>query len=404
MHGEKSTFALDTTRGTPVLRMRGVLPFEYEILHVERPIFDPLERTLACVIDDRPALFVLDKNIETTYGTRLRQYVTAAGIQAVYTSLSGEESAKTWTQVEAVVGEAIRCELPRHGVVVAIGGGVTLDIAGLAATVYRRGICYVRVPTSLIGLVDAGLGIKHGINYGGYKSILGSFYPPEAVICDRSFLASLAKRHIVSGLAEIVKLGVIRAPDLLELLMCLGRDLVDSRFQRHSEVASAVLMRAEQVLLKELEGNLFESDLQRPLDFGHSFSPAIESASGYAILHGEAVAMDMALTIAIALRRGLCSEQEVQFLFELYERINLPVNQSVCGSADLMGALNAIRRHRGGALNFVVPIQLGRVIFLQDISRPDIEYALAYCDSVAYGRLQPGSGLGRGTHGTCDRF
>lgn len=402
MRAENSTLTRAAQEGTTVSRMRGVLSFEYEIVHVQQPIFDPSESTLARIMGARPALFVLDGNIDEFHGARLRQYSEATGVDAAYTTVPGEEATKTWPQVESVIDAAIRCELPRHGVIVAIGGGVVLDVAGLAASLYRRGVCYVRVPTSLIGLVDAGLGIKHGINRCERKSILGSFYPPTAVIVDRSFLATLGRRHVVSGMAEIVKLGVICDLELLKLLTCWGTELVESRFQ--SYVASAVLLRSQQALFKELEGNLFEGNLRRALDFGHSFSPAIESASDYTISHGEAVAMDMALAFAIALRRRLCPEGDVQGLFALYERIGLPVYQSVCGPAELMAALRGVQRHRAGALNFVLPAPLGRVDFLQDIAGADIEFALAYCRSAGGGNLLSRSSENRKSNGSCDRL
>lgn len=163
---------------------------------------------------------------------------------------------------------------------------MTLDIAGLAASVFRRGVDYIRVPTTLVGLADVAVGIKQGVNALGKKNVIGTFYPPLASINDYRFAQTLHRREIACGMAEIVKVGLLRDPVLLNLLKSYGHELSCSRFGSPAWAAAEVANRAELLTMEELAPNLFEKDLARLVDFGHTFSPAIETLSRFEIPHG----------------------------------------------------------------------------------------------------------------------
>src|SRR5204863_2306235 len=134
--------------------------------------------------------------------------------QVGYLSTDGSDTAQNWGAVQRICDAAIEAQLPRNGIMLGVGGGVTLDITGFAASIFRRGVDYVRLPTSLIGLTDVAVGIKHAINIGAKKSIVGAFYPAMLNINDFTFLATLPQRHISSGIAEIIKMAVVRDAQL----------------------------------------------------------------------------------------------------------------------------------------------------------------------------------------------
>src|SRR5262245_20880151 len=177
----------------------------YATVNPEGYVFDRDNTALREAIGHRPVLFVVDRNIDHLYGDDIKTYSNQLYCRD-YFLVEPTEFAKSWQQVERICANAIHACLPRDGVIVSVGEVVTLDVAGFAASVIRRGINYIRVPTSLIGLIDVGVGIKQGINFLNKKSIIGAFYPAMVNINDPTFLATLPDAHLSSGIAEIIKI------------------------------------------------------------------------------------------------------------------------------------------------------------------------------------------------------
>jgi len=366
-----------------VLRVCCQREVSYAIVHSKRHVFHPEETALAEMVDGRPALVLVDKNIWQLFGRQLSAY-TALHLKCLgKVTVHGSERRKDWGQVQRICSHALRLGLPRDGVMVAFGGGVTLDLSGMAASLYRRGVAYVRVPTTLVGIVDTAVGIKHGFNFKSRKNILGTFYPPIGVINDVSFLATLTERELSCGLAEIIKMGVVRDATLLTLLEQNAEALLQSRFQSPVALAMQVLLRAERVMIEELQPNLFEKCQARLPDFGHTFSQGLERASGYEMRHGHAVALDMLLSTGIAVRHGLCSKKIFERMACLYRASGLPLTSSVMTPELLLASARDARLHRSGDLNLVVPIDFGRATYLQEVGRDDLEYSLAMMEQSA---------------------
>jgi 3-dehydroquinate synthase len=347
----------------------------YEVKNVPRHIFDPEDATLAVLLDGRPTLAVVDTAVDDFYGPALSAYAER------HINLVGEldvdptEAAKSWTLVERICDDAVRRGLGREGIILAVGGGITLDVAGMAASIFRRGIRYVRVPTTLVGMIDAGVGIKQGVNFASKKNILGSFYPPFGCINDPSFLRTLPRRHLACGVAEMIKIALICDRRLFEILESNIVDFLESHFQKPSAAADESILRAQLSMMQQLQPNLFEHDLKRWVDFGHTFSPTLEIASHHELAHGEAVALDMALATAIAVQRGVCKISVLERMANLYCAAQLPVYNVLCSSEVLATSLRETRLHRGGNLNLVVPTVVGAGAFLQDIDACDIDSA-----------------------------
>jgi 3-dehydroquinate synthase len=348
----------------------------YSVIHPAGYILDRSNSALRQAAGGRPVLAVVDEQIHHLYGEELLAYLKNELDLRGYLTIDRSESAKTWMPVHRICDKAIEVQLPRDGLMIAAGGGVTLDITGFAASIFRRGVNFIRIPTSLIGFVDVGVGIKHAINVGNKKSIVGFFYPAMVNINDRVFLATLPPRHISCGIAEIVKMAVVRDANLFAALEAHVEELLAQRFQ-HSVVGRDVLLRSEFLMLRELEPNLFETDLRRLPDFGHTFSPTIEAASNWSIKHGEAVAMDMLISTAVAHCKGMCSEDTLERLHNVLAAAGLSFNDSVCRLDVLMKAVRSARQHRAGNLNLVVPLEIGLADFVEDVRPEELERALA---------------------------
>jgi 3-dehydroquinate synthetase len=360
-----------------ILELRTHLPVSYRVLNVDRPIFDIANTQLADMIGNRRVLVVADERVVDLYGAQLTSYferhTTLAGIIA----MAGNESEKHWGTVERICNGAIQSGLERSSVIVGIGGGIVMDTAGVAASLYRRGVDFLRVPTTLIGIVDVAVGIKHGFNFTGKKNALGTFYPPIGAVADRRFLKTLEGRHLRCGLAEILKLGIVREPQLFELIEDYGGELIATGFSEPSAVADEIILQAQTSMMEELECNLYEQDKRRLADFGHTISPTLEAATNYALHHGEAVAIDMLLSAAVAVVNGICAEPDFERIRRVYEGAGLPVYVESLTPDLVRTAFEETRRHRGGALNLVVPTRVGNATFVQDLTASQLRNALA---------------------------
>jgi 3-dehydroquinate synthase len=323
---------------------------------------------------------VVDEAVDAIYGGRIRQYFVAHGVETQILTLEISESAKTMQSVFDVVDGIDRFGISRrHEPIIAIGGGVLLDIVGLAASLYRRSTPYIRVPTTLMGIVDAGIGAKTGVNYSSQKNRLGSYYAPKVVFLDRAFLATLEPRQLSNGVAEILKMALVKDRRLFELLEEHGERLIDDRFQV-SEAAEEVLDRSIHGMLEELQPNLWEAQLERMVDFGHTFSPALEMRALPSLLHGEAVTIDMALSTALSVARGFVSEAQANRVLATMRALHLPTNHELCRPAFLWQALQEVVDHRDGLQRMPLPVGIGDVTFVNDLQPQEVTDATAWLE------------------------
>jgi 3-dehydroquinate synthase len=244
--------------------------------------------------------------------------------------------------------------LNRKGLLIGFGGGVCLDVVTVAASLIRRGVGHLRVPTTLIGQIDAGIGLKGAVNFAGKKSFIGCFHPPEQVLVDPSLLRSLPRRAISSGFAESIKMGVIRDAALFELL------------EKSDCVSQEMLRLSIWSMLEELRKNPYEDQsYERVVDFGHTFSPLLEAAMGFELQHGEAVAIDIALSTMISHELGLIDAAVRDRILTVMHAAGLPIFAPKLELALCKEALTEAARHRGGAMNLVIPDGIGRAAFLR---------------------------------------
>ena len=296
---------------------------------------------------------MIDASVDKLYGDCIRSYFDYHGVKCRFHRVDVSEPVKGMPMVERVVVGLDGFGVDRRGEpIIVIGGGVAMDIVGMAASVYRRGTPFIRVPTTLIGQVDAGVGVKTGVNFNGHKNRLGTYFPADLTLVDRSFLRTLDRRHTSNGMAEILKMAIIKDARLFELLERYGEQLLETSLcpqDPHADaVAAEVLSRSIQGMLTELQPNLWEARLERAVDAGHTFSPAFEMHALPELLHGEAVSLDLALTSIIALRRGLLEDQECERIFGLLGQLELPSWHRLVAPGLTWEALQETVRHRGG--------------------------------------------------------
>ncbi len=340
---------------------------------------DPGNTQLAAHCAGRRTVAFCGPTVDRLHGRRLRAYLDthlAPGSWSVVV-LEGGEGSKTMRTVEEICAQAKLAGLDRRGMLIAVGGGVTCDLVGFAAAIYCRGVDYIKVNTTLVGQVDVGVGVKTGVNALGTKNMLGAYHPAYASINDPSFLRTLTPRHIRCGLGEIVKMAVIRdgllfrtleeCPEVFRGPVAAPRALRERGLARHG-VEDYVLRTSMASMMEELCPNLHEHSLARLVDFGHTFGPLIETASGYRIAHGESVALDMALSSQLARVLGLLDADSCERVLALLTTLGLPVHDPETCTPQLMRrALEAAWERRGRRLHLVVPDGIGSAVFLDDL-------------------------------------
>jgi 3-dehydroquinate synthetase len=357
-------------------RVTCLYTIEYEILDTPN-LLNPRNPALLSVgkLEHAHRFVVVDSNVDIHYGKEIRLYFEQNHIEArIVTFTSGEEfkSVEHYLSIARELDAFPICR--RDEPIIAIGGGVLTDVVGFVASSYRRGVPHIKVPTTLMGYVDASIGVKAGINFNGNKNRLGGFVPPAKVLLDRAFLKTLPRRHILNGVCEIIKLAIIKDATLFDLLESCGVHSVESNFQ--DGCGEVILDRAICDMLEELQPNLFEQELARKVDFGHTFSYGLETQYEASLFHGEAVLLDVALSVLIARDRQYLSEDEANRIFNLITSLGLILDPNNLKPEKLWGSLQERVYHRNGQQRVPLPMGIGGCIFVNNIRRNEIDRAV----------------------------
>jgi 3-dehydroquinate synthase len=338
----------------------------YDVI-ISQGILDPKNFTIRKICGDKKVLVVLSENVSKLYFTKIKTYFEMNFSSDKYhlvTIPTGEKN-KTIEQAIQVCNEGKEFQIDRRSIFLAMGGGVLMDIVGFAASMYKRKIDYVRIPTTLVGQIDAGIGIKTGVNFGESKNFLGSYHAPIVCINDLLLLETLPKKEIRCGLAEIIKMAIIKEPLLFSTLEQHHSSLIHYKFQDDKNISSEINTKAIISMIEELSGNFYESILTRSVDFGHTFSPYIEVCSNYQIEHGEAVAIDIAISTEIAYLKNLINQFDRNRILTLILNMGLDIyNENTSSATEMYKSLENIMLHRGLKLNLVVPTAIGQYCYL----------------------------------------
>lgn len=293
---------------------------------------------------------ITNPTVAELYGDLVQQSLIDTGnIVTVVTIPDGEEF-KNSNTLNSVYDALIEAGLGRNSFVVALGGGVVGDLAGFAAATYLRGIPFVQVPTTLLAQVDSSVGGKTAIDHSRGKNLIGAFYQPKLVLIDVNTLATLPEREFSAGLAEVVKYAVAVDSVFFEYL----EQNVNSILSKDSKSIVDVIHRCCGLKAQVVELDEKESGLRAVLNYGHTLGHALETMAGYReLVHGEAVAMGMALAVRISVARGHCSEMDARRIVELIKAFGLSVTPPPVVRKNLLDALLKDKKNRSGAINFI---------------------------------------------------
>jgi len=315
------------------------------------------------------AFIITSPRISALYGHSVMRSLKSSGFKqlAMAKFPDGEEN-KSLESYVRVMNQLYRFDRYQNKrfLIVNLGGGVVGDLGGFVAATYRRGMNYIQVPTTLLALVDSGIGGKVGINWQDAKNMVGAFYQPRLVYVDMAVLKTLPKREMLSGMAEVIKYGVIEDPGLFKLLEMHYRDIISLK---DWDIVRKVVSTSYKIKARIVERDeRDEKGIRIRLNFGHTLGHAFEAATGYRCYkHGEAVALGMICAGEIAHRLGIFRKDELGRLEELIGKVGLPLEIKGCNVRDVINSMRHDKKFIGGRNRFVLPTKIGNVRVIEGI-------------------------------------
>ena len=383
-----------------VYRQFFAVPFDYDV-HFTRDVFRPQNRLLLEVLDRkkeerRHRVFVcIDRGLAEARADLVREvldyfHVHQSEVELVNSPeiVPGGEAAKSVFQVVEDLMVALGNQhMDRQSYVMAIGGGSVLDMVGFVTALVHRGLRLVRLPTTVLAQNDAGVGVKNGMNEHGVKNFLGTFAPPFAVVNDFKFLTSLPDEHWLGGIAEALKVAIIKDRDFFDFLCDRAAALV----RRDQKTMEELIRRCAILHLDHIasSGDPFEMGTARPLDFGHWSAHKLETLSEYRISHGHAVAAGIALDSYYASKRKLIKKDDLARILGAITESGLEVwypemdQKTASGDYALLRGLEEFREHLGGTLTITLPDGIGKRVEVHRMNEDWIEEGLFYLRSYA---------------------
>ena len=354
-------------------RVRVNLPERgYEIL-IQEGLIDRVGEVLLPLTKGPHVVVVTNEVVKGFYGARLVRGLKVAGFRPTVLCLPDGERTKSMKWVSAILDELVRRRYERRTVLLALGGGVTGDLAGFAASIYLRGIPFVQVPTTLVAQVDSSIGGKTGVNHPLGKNLIGSFYQPRLVVSDPGVLRTLPAREYRAGLAEVIKYGVIADAGFFEFLEAnTGRILDLDPEAIHRIIRTSATVKAVVVSEDEREG-----DRRRILNFGHTVGHAVETVTKYRrYKHGEAVAIGMVMAAKLAVQLGVADAQVVERIRALVRTAGLSDRLPAYPAAAFLRAMRQDKKVQDRRIHFVLPDRIGHVS-VQPVDETHIHQMLA---------------------------
>ncbi len=320
------------------------------------------------------AYIITNAYIKHKYGGQLAKGLSDRGFSAIFKTVADSEESKSLDSFSAVINDLARYDRQKQVFIIAFGGGVIGDLAGFIASVYRRGVPYVQIPTTLLSQIDSSIGGKTAIDLRAGKNLVGAFYQPKAVFSDTSLLASLPAKQVSSGLAEAIKYGLIKDPGIfvfLERRLKKNFKLLPADLERI--VGSCSKIKADIVSRDERE----ERGLRTILNFGHTIGHALEAAGNYrGYNHGESVALGMLVACDISRSMGLLENTHHQRIEALIGLAGLPTRIQRLSLERIMSAHYKDKKFVGKTNKFVLISGIGKTKILQNIPLSMIEFCL----------------------------
>jgi 3-dehydroquinate synthase len=319
----------------------------------------------------RKVCLLSNPTVFNLYGESATRAVRDEGFELAEILIPDGEEYKNLASVEEIYSRMLKAKLDRKSVLIALGGGVIGDIGGFAASTYMRGIDFIQLPTTLLAQVDSSVGGKTGVNHPLGKNMIGSFWQPRLVWIDTDTLKTLPRREFLSGIAEVIKYGVIWDEEFFEFL----EKNVEKVLSSDQEAIERIIGRSCEIKAEVVSRDERESGLRAILNYGHTIGHAIETTTGYTrYLHGEAMAIGMCVEARLAEQAGLLKQEEAERIKKLVELYDLPSSPPNDITFDAMlSSMILDKKTLSGDIKFILPERIGAVTVRGGVSASDIE-------------------------------
>ncbi len=320
-------------------------------------------------------LVVSNKEVSDHYGDFIIQSLIKSKYNPKLLILKAGEEQKNQSSIDLIHDAAYEARLERGSLMIALGGGVIGDMTGFAAATWLRGIHVVQIPTTLLSMVDASIGGKTGINHSKGKNLIGAFHQPKLVLIDPKTLFTLPSREFKAGMAEIIKYAIISDLKLFELLE--RQETISDLSKINEKLLLEIIKRSAKSKAEIVLQDEKEKGVRAFLNYGHTFGHVIENLCGYGKwLHGEAVAMGMVAVGELAVKRGLWKEIDAKRQKQLIETAGLPSIWPGLEIESVLSSLQGDKKVKKGKVSFVMPLKIGQVKLLNNISNKEIDECL----------------------------
>jgi 3-dehydroquinate synthase len=320
---------------------------------------------------------VTNPTVKQLYGKQLIDSLKAGGFRVMSIEVPDGEQYKNLDWANAIYTALLTNGFDRKSALVALGGGVIGDLTGFAAATFMRGVPFVQVPTTLLAMVDSSVGGKTGVNHPMGKNMIGAFYQPKKVLMDLGVLKSLPKEEFLSGMAEVIKYGIIRDAPFFEYLETNREKILDL----DPEALNHIIRRSCEIKAEVVSHDERDAGLRAILNFGHTVGHAIETAGNYTMRHGEAVAIGMVYASRLAQKTGLCGAEVPERVERLIRSYGLPADLSALkrrpGVTELMDTLQIDKKAEAGKVRFVLPKKIGEVVVTKEWDERHLQDLLA---------------------------
>ncbi|WWD19984.1 hypothetical protein CI109_104457 [Kwoniella shandongensis] len=368
--------------------------------HYNSPVFDIQNEKLAEIYRRwERVLIVMDTIVHPIYKDQIQQYFDHYKIEVTWKIVNGGEMHKTMDTMLEIVDAMDSFGIVRTEPTLVVGGGLVTDVSGYACASYRRSSNFIRVPTTLIGLIDASVSIKVGINHRKLKNRLGAYHAPLHTFLDFSFLRTLPVGQVRNGFAELVKIASVGDKAVWELLVKHGKELVETGFgfKDGGDAVKApgreICHRGIETMLELESPNLHELGLDRVIAFGHTWSPTLELTPRIPLRHGHAITIDMAYSITLAHSEGLINDAQRDEWFTLVSSVGLSMDHELFDDELISIATDAIKKTRDGKQRFAVPDgEFGKCKFLNDVPIEKLRSVLKTHKEFVKARFGSGDG------------
>jgi len=316
-------------------------------------------------------LFVIDKNVMKYHSDRIKSMMEKFQCKNNFFIMPSGEKNKSTEHYYSILAFLAENNYGRDSLIIAIGGGVTGDIAGFVASTYLRGIHLVHIPTTLLSAVDSSIGGKTGINFINRKNIIGTFYQPDFVLTDNLFLETLPENEVISGAGEIIKYAFLSDRDFYNYVV----EFYDSIISLNNTTLNKIIPVCIKMKAEVVSEDVQESGLRKILNLGHTFAHAYESCFDFRIKHGNAVAAGIISSLFLSYKKGIINKTSLSYFLNLPLKVNY-IHPNYLNETEILHHMLSDKKNRGGKAKFILIKDIGEILIEMEANRDEIIYAV----------------------------